>query len=118
MKSIKVFHPLVFFASIILDLMTHLVKGHLSYVDDIAKLTQMIDEIEDDLYLNGKEHGHGIYKYDNGDIYEGEWKDNMRNGHGIYVFTEGDIYEGEYKDDKISGYGILKYASGDVYEGE
>jgi hypothetical protein len=47
-----------------------------------------------------QKHGHRIYKYDNGDIYEGEFKNCKRNGHGIFKFSNGDFYEGEFKNDK------------------
>ena len=29
----------------------------------------------------------------NGDVYEGDWLDNMKHGYGIYRFSNGDIYE-------------------------
>lgn len=35
-----------------------------------------------------------MYKYKNGDIYEGKWKNNMRNGTGRYEFADGSKFEG------------------------
>ena len=37
--------------------------------------------------------GYGKYYYNNGDKYEGEWKNNKREGYGIKYNISGDIYE-------------------------
>ena len=60
----------------------------------------------------------GIHTYENGDVYEGEWKDNNRHGFGKYTFIYGDIYEGEWRNNKNDGVGKYTWANGDVYEGE
>jgi hypothetical protein len=33
--------------------------------------------------------------YSNGDIYLGEWKDDIFDGKGIYIFNNSERYEGE-----------------------
>lgn len=33
-----------------------------------------------------------------GDIYEGEWKTGRKNGKGLYKFANGDIYDGYFSD--------------------
>ena len=38
-------------------------------------------------------------------------------GVGIYMWNDGRIYEGEYKDDKKHGYGVYKWADGRKYTG-
>jgi len=48
------------------------------------------------------QNGNGTYLYDNGDKYEGDWRDGERNGHGKYTWPNGDIYEGDWKDDKFT----------------
>lgn len=48
-----------------------------------------------------------IYSYQNGDIYEGEWKGNKRDGVGVYKYKNGNIYMGEWKNNQRHGYGIL-----------
>ena len=47
----------------------------------------------------------GIMEYDNGRVYEGEWKDDLRNGYEIYA--NGATYEGEWKDDKQHWHNIV-----------
>jgi len=36
----------------------------------------------------------------NGDIYQGEWKNNLANGHGSLVNTQGGTSEGDWLDDR------------------
>ena len=45
-------------------------------------------------------------KYNNGDIYIGEWDDeNQRNGRGIQIFINNNIYYGYWEKDKMKGIG-------------
>jgi hypothetical protein len=60
----------------------------------------------------------GVYKFANGNVYEGEWKDRKYNGKGVYKFADEGVYDGEFKDGKYNGKGVRKYADGKVYEGE
>ena len=53
-----------------------------------------------DIELNGK----GKIKYENGDVYEGEFKDGELDGQGKFISANGKlIYEGEFKDGKQNG---------------
>lgn len=38
---------------------------------------------------DGKMHGRGTYKYAEGDVYQGEWKDDKRHGKGVVTYAEG-----------------------------
>jgi len=67
---------------------------------------------------NNNKYGNGIMIYNNGDIYEGNWKNNKKDGIGIYKNKNGEIYLGEYKEDKKNGYGKIIYLSGYVYDGK
>ena len=60
---------------------------------------------------------YGIYRIDDGDVYEGDWRNGMSHGQGKYTWPDGDVYEGGWKDDKQHGHGKYTYASGEVYEG-
>ena len=43
--------------------------------------------------------------YPDGDVYEGEWKDDKANGFGIYYYSNGNKYEGYWENDCQHGYG-------------
>jgi hypothetical protein len=50
--------------------------------------------------------GHGVKKFVNGDIYEGEFSNGKEWGIGKHRCTNGASYEGEWKDGIRSGKGI------------
>ncbi len=68
--------------------------------------------------VKGEPHGFGKMVYPNGDIYEGQWINNLRNGTGSYKWPNGGIYEGDWKDGKKDGIGVFKYPDGYIYNGE
>ena len=43
-------------------------------------------------------HGRGVFKFANGDMYDGDWKDNYMHGRGFFKYADGSSYEGEWKD--------------------
>ena len=61
--------------------------------------------------------GIGLMQYDNGDKFEGEWRNNKINGIGTLFFRNGDIYNGNFKDGQFEGFGILSLRNGSKYEG-
>ena len=69
-------------------------------------------------YKNDKMHGRGTYMVGNGSVYVGEYEDDKKNGYGTYTFANGNVYEGTWKNDKMHGYGTYTFASGNVYTGE
>ena len=112
-----------------------------SFVDDSVK---KVDVETNGKYtgsrLNGKKTGTATYVWNNGNVYEGEFKDDLMNGNGklyivgkgtyegkfvngkkvgkgTYTFTNGDSYTGEWLDDKMEGEGKYTFANGDVYSG-
>jgi hypothetical protein len=40
------------------------------------------------------------------------------HGHGIFNFEDGNVYEGDFNRGLIEGFGILKSLDGCIYEGE
>ena len=58
----------------------------------------------------------GIYKYPNGDQYEGSFKEGKRDGLASYSYSNGERYEGFYVDDAKS-YGKFAFKNGDSYTG-
>ena len=44
--------------------------------------------------------------YNNGEIYEGYWKNDKFEGKGIYYYNNGNKYDGEWKNNIKEGKGI------------
>ena len=75
------------------------------------------DEYEG-LFKNNKREGEGFQKYANNESYKGMFKNDMKDGKGIYKYNNGDSFSGIFKEDKREGEGIYYYSNGDVYRGE
>jgi len=106
----------------------HPEKGNVSVESDREIVHRLVEELkpfmktvregyEGEYNAEGGKHGKGKYVYADGDIYVGEWKDNLMNGYGKYIYANGDIYEGEWKDNLKNGHGKYFYADGNSYEG-
>ena len=65
----------------------------------------------------GRPNGHGIFRVDNGDVYEGEWKLGQRHGQGVYTWYEGDLYNGPWQEGKRHGHGVFVFSDGRIYDG-
>ncbi len=50
-------------------------------------------QYEGDTNEKGKRHGIGCLKYVNGDVYEGEFKNDLRHGRGLHKYHTGHVYE-------------------------
>ena len=118
---------------------------------NVKGLRHTVYSINGDEYTGGwkgfKKHGKGTFKWKaSGQIYEGNWEDNMRcgfgtlivpkedggyrmeysgewkrdkkNGQGSHFYSEHEFYEGQWKNSKRHGWGVLNYEDGTVYEGE
>jgi hypothetical protein len=66
---------------------------------------EKIDGCESGNCQNGK----GIYKFTNGDMYEGDFKVGKSEGQGVLKFKSGAIYTGSFKDGSFNGFGNLEY---------
>lgn len=99
-----------------------------------------------DLYIgqidhNFRKEGTGLYIFSTGDIYNGDFaqdvrtgqcsfktnysdyyaggiKDGKKSGEGYYVWNDGTEYEGGFDENMKNGYGRYKYISGESYEGD
>jgi hypothetical protein len=68
--------------------------------------------------VSGRRHGWGQLAYDNGNVYEGEWREGAVHGSGAKSYRNGDVYSGEWREGKREGKGEYKYAHGHKYTGE
>lgn len=62
-------------------------------------------------------HGKGKYTWANGNVYDGDWKNDKMHGKGKYTWADGNVYDGNWKNDKMDGKGKYTWANGNVYEG-
>lgn len=76
---------------------------------ELKVLTFPNEEYDGELDENYIRNGYGIYKYDNGDMYEGEFVEGLREGYGEYLYNDGSIYRGAWKEDKKNGNGSYKF---------
>ena len=90
---------------------------------------------DDDLYCGeyddkGNQEGLGMYLWDDGSCYVGQWKNHNKHGEGRYYDENGKLeYKGKYFNDKKVGdnnaylwqeltFGVINYENGDKYVGE
>jgi hypothetical protein len=66
----------------------------------------------------GHKNGYGEIVYKNGDVYEGDWKDDRKHGYGKMKYSNGNFYEGDWKNDRKHGFGMMNYSDGNTYEGD
>ncbi|MDG1947876.1 MAG: trypsin-like peptidase domain-containing protein [Amylibacter sp.] len=69
-------------------------------------------------WQNDKSHGQGTYTWADGEKYVGEWQNDQKHGQGTYIYSTGNKYVGRYKNSKKHGQGIFTWANGDRYVGE
>ena len=58
-----------------------------------------------------------IYKYEEGETYEGEFLNGAKHGRGKIVWTDGSMYEGMWLNNMRHGFGRVIYSEGDCYQG-
>jgi hypothetical protein len=63
------------------------------------------------------ENGYGVLNYDNGEQYEGFFKDGMRNGPGIIMYEDGSTFTGYWENDEKNGIGMYSGIEGTYYFG-
>ena len=53
-------------------------------------------------------HGKGVFYYNEGGKYIGEWKENKMCGKGVLYYPNNEIaYDGDWKNDQLEGRGTL-----------
>ena len=69
-------------------------------------------------WKEGNMHGNGIlFDKNNKFIFQGNFYHNKKYGKGKFVLRENEYYEGEFFDDKMEGKGCYHYSNGDTWEG-
>ncbi len=61
----------------------------------------------------GVRGGPGRVIHKNGDMYEGEWKNNKADGYGTFTTTDGQKYTGDWVGDRKHGKGKEVWPDGD-----
>ncbi len=85
------------------------------FADEIMQIINpyLLKPVEKSELVAGKmDNGVGFYRWDDGNLYFGEWKDGKRNGLGIYVSGNGHYYLGDFNSDVINGEGLYLYPDG------
>jgi hypothetical protein len=113
---------------LVVDLVPFLRKVNVGIVfDDVGECTAgtrrgTSTDLDGNVYVgdfvNNVPHGFGIYEYASSSVYEGHFIGGKKNGHGKYAFASGDVYEGYYIRGQENGHGKFTFPDGSVYEGE
>ena len=64
--------------------------------EDSAVYSGQVQKTHQNLHIK---HGYGIMRWPDGTVYEGLWENNLYNGRGKLYHASGDLYEGEFQDD-------------------
>lgn len=89
-----------------------------TYPSDLKLIKVPGGEYIGQLNSRGQKHGNGKMRYDNGNEYEGEWKNNKRDGKGTTRYASENVYIGMWKGGKRHGFGVFHISkSGDIYRG-
>jgi len=57
-------------------------------------------------------NGYGVFVFDDGRVYEGQWKKGLSDGMGRLIFISGSKYTGEFKKGLMHGYGKINLLNG------
>ena len=68
-------------------------------------------------FHKGLMNGKGTVYFANGNRYTGDWVTGIREGIGIYYFSNGNVYTGAFKKMKFHGQGTMTFASGNKFVG-
>lgn len=69
-------------------------------------------------FFEGKKNGKGKFTWQNGSRYEGMVENNTIHGMGTYIWQDGRIYIGEWKKNMMDGEGRFEWPDGRVYQGQ
>ena len=55
--------------------------------------------------------------FQDGEVYEGEWRDDKNHGKGLRKLANGNVYDGDFEEDRYHGVGTYTWADGIIYTG-
>jgi hypothetical protein len=61
--------------------------------------------------------GYGVYLYPEGEVYKGQWSNNLKTGYGVMTYYGGSYYKGNWKDGSKNGNGTYKNSKGIEFSG-
>lgn len=85
-------------------------RGTKIYLDKKTYNGQIWPEVD-------KPHGKGTMTWDNGDVYDGQWRYGKMSGRGTITWYDGTSYTGNWRSDKRNGFGTMKYKNGKIAKG-
>jgi hypothetical protein len=119
MKSLNKFLILSFFIFSIPSIGFALPKCGNSLHNCTGTYTWENGDVYDGDWKNNKMDGLGTFYYKkSGNEYDGDWKNNKKHGFGTYYWNDGDKYVGDFLNDKKHGKGRYTWKSGSKYEGD
>jgi hypothetical protein len=59
-----------------------------------------------------KKHGHGVFRWESGNVYKGHYKEDQRHGYGEMYWTDGSVYKGEWVRGIQHGFGEMIFPDG------
>lgn len=69
--------------------------------------------------MNGLKEGKGTILHENGNIYEGEWREGKMHGQGTFYEKKSHFYySGQWEANRLVGKGKVKYSKRHYYEGD
>jgi len=63
-------------------------------------------------------HGIGVFTWEDGRKYDGEYSDDKKHGHGRFTWPDGRVYDGQWSEGRQNGVGIYTYPDGRSRQGE
>ena len=46
------------------------------------------------MWSNGRKEGAGVFKWQDGSVFEGHFVNGKREGHGVFCWVDGSMYDG------------------------
>jgi len=60
------------------------------------RIRRVVEGYEGERNALGQKHGQGTYRWASGDVYEGQYENDLMHGQGTIRFADGNVYEGQF----------------------